>query len=155
MKSAWKLLLKQVIILISAFQINGSWAAEITIIVNIDKIKGNVMIGVFAEENASKFPSDDSGLEMIMFNGAKQEGITEKVTANLMEFKIELPNGTYAISAYQDLNSNGKMGRIPFIGVPTEPYGFSNNVRAKFGPPKFKAASFVVEGDTTIEFDII
>ena len=27
---------------------------------------------------------------------------------------------------------------------PTEPYGFSNNVRGSFGPPSFQAASFTL-----------
>ena len=28
------------------------------------------------------------------------------------------------------------------MGIPKEPYGFSNNARSKWGPPKYEAARF-------------
>ncbi len=53
-----------------------------------------------------------------------------------------LPSGTYAIKVFHDANSNGKLDSN-FFGLPTEAYGFSNNVRGTLGPAKFKAAQFV------------
>lgn len=52
-----------------------------------------------------------------------------------------LPAGRYAIKAFLDLNGNGKLD-INFVGMPKEPYGYSNDARAKFGPPDITAASF-------------
>ena len=148
-------LLKQMFILLGVCYISTSWAGELTVTVsNMDEIKGHVMLGVFAEKNADKFPSDDSGLEMIMINGNRQEGVAEKVTASSMTFTFDLPDGSYAISVYQDVNDDGKLGRIPFIGKPTEPYGFSNNPASTFGPPKFAKAAFIVEGETAIDIDL-
>jgi uncharacterized protein (DUF2141 family) len=52
-----------------------------------------------------------------------------------------LPYGEYAVRVYHDANSNDKFD-TNFMGVPTEPYGFSNNVRGTFGPAKWDNAKF-------------
>jgi uncharacterized protein (DUF2141 family) len=52
----------------------------------------------------------------------------------------DLPAGTFAISTYQDRNKNGKLDT--FLGIPREPYAFSNDVRGMFGPAKFADAEF-------------
>lgn len=53
--------------------------------------------------------------------------------------------GTYAISVFQDENSNGKLD-TNFLGIPREGVGASNNARGHFGPPSFHDASFVYAG---------
>ncbi|WP_373495813.1 DUF2141 domain-containing protein [Aquiflexum sp.] len=55
----------------------------------------------------------------------------------------------YAIVVYQDLNSNGKLDRN-WMGLPSEPYGFSNNPSTFFGPPSFQKASFEINGKTSV-----
>ena len=40
---------------------------------------------------------------------------------------------------------NGKLD-VNFLGIPTEGYGFSNDVTAALGPPTFSAASFTYDG---------
>ena len=62
----------------------------------------------------------------------------DKLTVELL-----LPAGEYALSVFQDVNDDGKLERN-FIGIPKEPAGLSNNVRPKFGPPKYKDAKFTV-----------
>lgn len=62
----------------------------------------------------------------------------DKVTVDLL-----LPAGEYALSIFQDVNDDGKLERN-FIGIPKEPAGLSNNLRPKFGPPKYKDATFSV-----------
>lgn len=57
--------------------------------------------------------------------------------------ELTLPPGEYALSVFQDLNDDGKLERN-FIGLPKEPAGLSNNLRPKFGPPKFEDAKFTV-----------
>ena len=39
------------------------------------------------------------------------------------------------------LNNNNKLDTNLF-GIPKEPYGFSNNARSKWGPPKYEIAKF-------------
>ncbi len=47
----------------------------------------------------------------------------------------------YGVIVYHDLNANGKLDRN-ILGIPREPYGFSNNPSTRFGPPDFDKASF-------------
>jgi uncharacterized protein (DUF2141 family) len=61
-----------------------------------------------------------------------------------------LPAGEYALSVFQDVNDNGKLERN-FIGIPKEPAGLSNNLRPRFGPPKYQDALFSVTVDTVTE----
>lgn len=51
----------------------------------------------------------------------------------------DLPAGPLALSLYHDANANGKLD-MNAMGIPTEPYGFSNNASGSFGPPKFEQA---------------
>jgi uncharacterized protein (DUF2141 family) len=62
----------------------------------------------------------------------------DRVTVELL-----LPAGEYALSVFQDVDDNGKLERN-FIGIPKEPAGLSNNLRPRFGPPKYKDAAFTV-----------
>lgn len=57
----------------------------------------------------------------------------------------ELPPGDYAVSCYHDRNANGKLDRNA-VGIPTEPYGFSNDARGSFGPPRFRKVRFRYDG---------
>jgi uncharacterized protein (DUF2141 family) len=63
----------------------------------------------------------------------------------------DLPPGEYAAVAFQDVNGNGKLDKN-FLGIPREPYGFSNSARGSAGPPKFSAAAVTLnpDGTTTI-----
>jgi uncharacterized protein (DUF2141 family) len=74
-----------------------------------------------------------------------------KVTALdplVVTFK-DLPLGTYAVSAYQDANENGRLDRN-WIGIPKEDWGMSNNPRP-WRKPRFNEAKFEVTApETTI-----
>ena len=56
--------------------------------------------------------------------------------------------GMYGIAVFHDENKNGKMDKN-FLGIPQEAYGFSNNMRVTFGPPKWEKSKFVVNTATT------
>ncbi|MGM9479819.1 DUF2141 domain-containing protein [Roseateles sp. NT4] len=51
----------------------------------------------------------------------------------------DLPEGPLAISLFQDANANGRLD-MNAMGIPVEPFGFSNNAAGNFGPPKFEQA---------------
>lgn len=55
--------------------------------------------------------------------------------------------GSYAIAVFHDLNGNGRLDRN-FIGLPSEPYGFSNGTGRR-GLPDFGAARIIVREPTT------
>ncbi len=60
-----------------------------------------------------------------------------------------LPAGTYAVKAFLDLDRDGVLDRGRG-GRPTEPYGFSNGARRRFGPPPWRAAAFEHAGARTV-----
>ena len=55
-----------------------------------------------------------------------------------------LKPGRYAIKAFHDVDSDGRMSMNP-MGMPTEPYGFSNDAEPRFGPAPWSAAAFEVK----------
>ena len=64
--------------------------------------------------------------------------------AGVCEFKGITP-GRYAVSAFHDENSNGKID-TNFIGIPKEGLASSNDAKGHMGPPKFDAAAFEYPG---------
>jgi uncharacterized protein (DUF2141 family) len=56
---------------------------------------------------------------------------------------------TYALSAFHDENSNGRLDRN-VMGIPREGVGASNNAKGHFGPPKFDAAAFRFSGSRLV-----
>ena len=81
-------------------------------------------------------------------------GSSRAPTATVEEFTFEeLSPGRYAVAVYHDVNGNGRLDTVP-PGLPTEPYGFSNDV-GRFRPPSFDAALVGVgEGSTTVVVDV-
>ena len=65
--------------------------------------------------------------------------------AQHLRIDTDLPPGIYAVTVYQDLNSNHKLDHN-LVGVPREPLGASNNPPARFGPPHFSECSFHLGG---------
>jgi uncharacterized protein (DUF2141 family) len=57
-----------------------------------------------------------------------------------------LEAGRYAIILFHDENGNGRLDKN-FWGVPTEPYGFSNDAGGFLGPPKFDDAAIMLDGN--------
>ena len=57
-----------------------------------------------------------------------------------------LDPGPYTIILFHDENGNGKLDKNG-LGVPTEPYGFSNNVQGFLGPPAYKEAIMEINAD--------
>jgi len=90
---------------------------------------GPVMVAVY--DKAEDFPAPQKGLagQAVEAQGESAEAIFHG-----------LAPGRYAVAVYQDLNRNGKLDKN-FLGLPTEPYGFSKDARGSFGPPSFDAAA--------------
>ncbi len=58
---------------------------------------------------------------------------------------VELPAGEWAVAITQDMNNNNKIDKN-FLGIPTEPYAFSNNIRPTVAAPDFNECKFTVDG---------
>jgi outer membrane protein len=64
----------------------------------------------------------------------------------------DIPAGEYALLVYYDENDNLEMDKN-FIGIPTEPLGFSNDYKPK-GPPSYSRAAFALAQDEHKEIDV-
>lgn len=94
---------------------------------------------------------EDRGTLFIgMYNTSNSFGETSRSFRNVKPYATsslktvsfdDLPDGNYAIAVFQDINGNGKLDKN-FFGVPTEPYGFSNNVKPLFSAPTFEDCQF-------------
>ena len=112
-------------------------AARIDLTINgIEEITGNLAVAVFDSKETFDARIDPVATAML------------PVSASSASVSVDLPGpGTYAVIVYQDLNLNGQID-MTRIGIPTEPYGFSNNARSAFGPPGFRKTRLDVAAAT-------
>ncbi len=109
--------------------------AKLTITVtDIKDHKGALMIAVFDQ---SGYDADKS-----------VAGLAVPVTGGTASTTVDIAPGRYGIKMFHDVDGDGKMGTNPF-GMPIEPFAFSNNAPAQFGPAKWDAAAFTVEAPAT------
>jgi len=99
--------------------------------INVEK-GGNVRVGVYKAEGFPTVREEIYGKDVEVKEGT--------ISVSFEDVAI----GTYAIAVFQDKDTDGKLDSNLF-GAPTEPYGFSNNVYGRFGPPDFEDVSFKVE----------
>lgn len=108
-------------------------------VLNIESNKGQIGCTLFTK--AEGFPGDSDKAVRSMFvqpKRGKASCVFEKVAP-----------GTYAVSVMHDLDKSFELERS-MVGRPKEPWGVSNDVPAeRFGPPKFKPASFKYSGTET------
>ena len=76
-------------------------------------------------------------------NAVKEGAVPIRNGAGRIEF-VDLPYGEYAISVFHDKNDNKKLD-TGFMRIPKEPIGTSNDAKARFGPPKYDDARFVLD----------
>ena len=95
--------------------------------------KGFMRISLF--ESAKGFPGDHRRA-IRSGSGRIQNGAATFTFAGV-------PHGTYAVAVLHDENGNGKMD-TNLVGIPKEGGGASNDAKARFGPPKFDDAKFVI-----------
>jgi uncharacterized protein (DUF2141 family) len=97
---------------------------------NIRSKKGSLFIFLYNYEN--QFPDNP-----FRYFEVKKEKINNSILL------VNIPNmdkGKYAISIIDDENNNADLDR--FLGIPTEGYGFSNNVKPLFSLPKYNELLF-------------
>jgi len=104
---------------------------EHSILINIKNIKtakGSILVAVYNN------PGD------YMKNPAFSQ-IVPVTAAGELVINTIIPFGSYSITIFHDVNDNRSLD-TNFIGIPKEPYGFSNDAKAPFGPPSFEASTF-------------
>lgn len=122
----------------------GKWKLFVAV-ENVKSVKGSMAMTLYGPDE-SRFLKNGGSLYVVRFD------VDRPVTRTCL--RVPGP-GRYAVAVYQDANRNGKFDRN-FIGIPTEPFGFSRNPKIMFGPPKLKEVEFAVARDgETLTVDLI
>jgi uncharacterized protein (DUF2141 family) len=111
-------------------------------IADIRESEGRLMIQVANSEKGFEFSEDSAAPPPV--------AISQLAEAGEMTFEVTLPPGIYGARVLHDLNGNGEMDSN-FVGMPKEPWAFSNNATGRLGPAKWQDAKFEISGDTAVE----
>lgn len=128
--------------------LNAGTASATDLAVHIENLmnsEGNVRVALHQRVDGVDFP-DDAGAVA---------GTFSRAIAGSMRFVFaDLPPGEYAVAAFHDRNADGQLGTT-VLGIPTEPYGFSNDARGLMGPASFTSAAITVsDGDAELSITI-
>jgi uncharacterized protein (DUF2141 family) len=106
-----------------------------------DDTKAVIRVGVFPPTGG--FPKSNRGAKGYEVKPNGQKSVTLTIR--------DLDYGDYAIAVYQDLNGNGKLDTGGLLGMPQEPYCFSNNFRpmARLRGPRFSDCRFTYSATQT------
>lgn len=107
---------------------------------NLREIKGTIRMAVYSGEDNFMKKSLTS----------KEIKVTGKEVTVVFE---NVKHGEYAVSTYHDVDDNKELD-TGFMGIPKEPYGFSNDARGTFGPPSYEKSKFKVDGNTKISISV-
>ena len=124
-------------------------AGELRITVDgIRSAHGTVLIGLYDSPASFGKAVEVSAKEAFLIDPDRFAAVALRANAALKSAVVfsNLEPGRYAAIAFHDENGNGKLDKN-FLGIPTEPYGFSNNVQGFLGPPTFDAAAMAL-GDS-------
>lgn len=102
----------------------------VLVIDNLESPSAPVEISIYSPRD--KFPTADGQMKKYRFHPSGKQ-LTVELT--------DLDYGQYAVATYQDLDADGQIGKN-MIGIPTDPYGFSNNYKPKIKAPAFKDCEF-------------
>ena len=114
---------------------------EVTLLQIVTAKGGSVKVGVF---EADGFPLPGKGV--------KERFLPVSADTAVIRFTDLLP-GRYAIAAFQDVDNDARLTKN-LLGIPKEPYGFSNNVFGVMGPPDFENVSFDLHGGQQVALTI-
>ena len=129
---------------INAQQNASTGNCNLELLINsVKKRDGNFFIAIYNQPKGFRSPEYAYRTSIIAVKENKQQVV----------FK-DLPKGTYAIAVFQDWNGNQTLD-LNWVGVPTEPYGFSNNPKLLFGPPGFEQCAFsLITESLQIQIDL-
>ena len=110
-----------------------AWAGDVTITVISPEAQGEIRFRL--HNDAKGFAKGDNS-----FARMGMTAINGKASITLHN----VPKGDYAVVAFQDVDGNQVLSRN-LVGIPVEPYGFSNDASATLSQPSFAQAAFTVD----------
>lgn len=127
--------------LIATLVLGRTAAAETVVVVTIEDVRsenGALLVEVLDSEDAWKDEAPP---------------LAQRIVTPVMPettFELALVPGAYGIRVYQDLDEDRELDTNAF-GLPREPYGFSNDARGRFGPPRWSDARLEVEEQAEVQ----
>ncbi len=111
-------------------------------VTNILNKNGSVFIGLYDKADSFSIISEN------------YKGVIVDIKSDVINYTFEnVPNGTYAISLFHDENDN-KIHDKNFFGIPSEGYGFSNNIRPIFRGANFEESKIELKGDKNLTINM-
>ncbi|MGE0622423.1 MAG: DUF2141 domain-containing protein [Pseudomonadales bacterium] len=121
----------------------AAWGSDLTVTVaGIEGGTGQLMVAIVDGEDA--FDGQRAPLLSLLLPPSAKE-VTFSTDA--------LPPGDYGVRVMHDVNGNGEMDEN-LVGMPTEPWGFSNNAMGSFGPPGWQDVRFTLNDALRIRIDL-
>ena len=112
-------------------------------VTNVKSQKGIVEIGLFNDQKS------------FLIKGKEYKTSSKVVTDDSVVFILtDLPKADYAVSIYHDVNSD-KECNMNFLGIPKEPYGFSQNFKPKFSKPTFDDCKIELKQNQSIVIKLL
>ncbi|HMQ07027.1 MAG TPA: DUF2141 domain-containing protein [Saprospiraceae bacterium] len=130
----WKL---TPLVLLLMVKIQAQW----TLSVELEDIKhetGKIFVAIY--DNSLSFRNENLVIRDTILPINK---FTGRILFNNM------PSGEYAVTLFHDVNDNGKLD-TNILGIPKEPYGFSNNPAIRMKAPNFEKCKFTMNSDLLI-----
>lgn len=115
---------------------NAAFSYEVKLkITNVKPNTGKITVAISASEESFKNHTSDEIIKL-----ESQDTSVETV--------IELSEGEYAFSVFQDCNNDESLN-TNFLGIPKEPFGFSN-YNGKSVPGNFKKHKVIIKENSEI-----
>ena len=136
---------KSILFLALLLFVKASSAADLKVIIpNIKKVVGNIYIGIF--NNKQDHLKDGKQLHTVKI----------KVTDKKATYTFKgLNSGSYSVAIFHDQNEDG-VCNTNALGIPTERYGFSNNVKPLIKAPSFDQTKInIKDRDTSISIHLL
>lgn len=102
----------------------------VIIINNLQSATAPVIISLY--DTSSNFPNPETRIKQYRFKPKSRQAVL---------YIKDVKFGEYALAVYQDENNNGEIGKN-LLGMPTEGYAYSNNVKPFFKAPLFNECKF-------------
>ncbi len=109
---------------------------------NVDTPSGRVRVGLYNRDN---FLTKNYII-------ARSVGINS--LGNVSVTFNDLPYGEYAVAVYHDINDNKSLDKTA-IGIPNEPYAFSNNYKVYMRPPSYDEVKINFQQALTLDLKLL